>query len=192
MKAAKAGVLSALLATACCGGPLLLLAVGLGGGGAFFGRYHWFFLVGALGGLTWAWTMYFRDRTACGCESKPLDVPKGSLITLCLATAVVLGFAGLNFGLYAFPESAGRQAKLVSSTTMPNSVRTVFSIEGMSCATCEISVRAALKRVSGVRSALVSSATNSATVEFDPRLAKPEQLAEAINSTGYRTPVPNE
>ncbi|MDQ3621756.1 MAG: cation transporter [Verrucomicrobiota bacterium] len=58
----------------------------------------------------------------------------------------------------------------------------------MSCATCEIGVRSALAGVKGVKSANVSVATNSATVEFDPAQAEVEQLVTAINSTGYRAP----
>ena len=56
----------------------------------------------------------------------------------------------------------------------------------MSCATCEIAVRNALKRVDGVVSASVSVATNSATIDFDPRKTNPDKLVAAVNSTGYR------
>jgi hypothetical protein len=53
MKAKQAGILSALLATTCCIGPLLLVAIGLGSGAAFVGRSHWLFLIAGIAVLTW-------------------------------------------------------------------------------------------------------------------------------------------
>lgn len=191
MKAAKAGVLSALLAAACCGGPLLLVAIGLGGGAVFFARYHWFFLVGGLVVLTGAWVNFMREKVSCDCQSKPLNGRKATLAILLVSTTVVLGFAGLSLRRPSVPAGARQQAPGESIAVQPGAARAVFPIEGMSCMTCEISVRSALSRVPGVKFAQVSFATSSATVEFDPKIAKPEQLAEAINSTGYRTSLPS-
>jgi hypothetical protein len=53
MKAKQAGILSAILASICCVGPLLLIAIGLGSGAAIVGRDHWFFLIGGVAVLTW-------------------------------------------------------------------------------------------------------------------------------------------
>src|SRR5437660_8844222 len=62
MKAKFAGILSALLATTCCVGPLVLVAIGLGSGAAFLGRYQWLFLIGGIAVLTWAWAKYLREN----------------------------------------------------------------------------------------------------------------------------------
>ncbi|HEU5246968.1 MAG TPA: heavy metal-associated domain-containing protein [Candidatus Udaeobacter sp.] len=64
-------------------------------------------------------------------------------------------------------------------------------MEGMSCATCEISVRNALKQIDGVASAHVSVATKNATVNYDPTKTNPAELVAAINSTGYQAAPPN-
>src|SRR5207244_3987590 len=69
--------------------------------------------------------------------------------------------------------------------------RIVVSVEGLSCVTCEIPVRHALKRVDGVKSAHVSVATKTATVDYDPAKTNPKQLVVAINSTGYRASLPD-
>ena len=61
----------------------------------------------------------------------------------------------------------------------------------MTCATCEIAVRHTLKRVDGVKSAHVSVATKTATVDYEVAKTNPEQLIAAINSTGYRASLPN-
>jgi len=40
MKAKQAGILSAILASTCCIGPLLLVAIGVSSSAALAGRYH--------------------------------------------------------------------------------------------------------------------------------------------------------
>jgi len=63
MKAKQAGILSAILGSICCIGPLLLVAIGVGSGAAFIGRYHWSFIIGAMTVLTCAWAKYRRGKT---------------------------------------------------------------------------------------------------------------------------------
>src|SRR5207244_6347671 len=102
MKAKNAGILSAILGSACCIGPLLLLAIGVGSGAVFIGRYHWFFIIGAMTALTWAWAKYLREKTICDCEHKPMGGQQSAIVTLLITTALVIGFAGLNISRYVF------------------------------------------------------------------------------------------
>jgi len=182
MKAKRAGIVSALLASICCIGPLLLIAIGLGSGAAFVGRYHWFFLIGGIAVLTWAWTKYLREKTVCDCEHKSMNGRKAGLFTLLVATVIVLGFAGLNISRYVFASAAPS----TQTQTADGVSRVVIPVEGMTCATCEIAVRAALGRVNGVKAAHVSVASKSATVDYDPTRISAERLVAVINSTGYR------
>src|SRR5262249_52525788 len=69
--------------------------------------------------------------------------------------------------------------------------RVVIPVEGMTCATCEVGVRYALKSVNGVESAQVSAATKTATVDYDATKTNPEKLVAAINSTGYHATLPH-
>lgn len=184
MKAKQAGILSALLASACCIGPLLLVAIGLGGGASFIGRYHWFLLIAGLGVLTWSWAKHLREKKACDCSHQPMQCGRGALLTLIAATVIVLGFVGLNVSRYigAKPQTDS----LVASAVAPGLTRAVVLVEGMTCATCEIAVRSAVLRVNGVKSVEVSFASNQASVDFDPTQTSPEQIVSAINTTGYR------
>jgi len=181
MKAKQAGILSALLASACCIGPLLLVAIGLGSGAAIVGRYHWFLLIGGLGVLTWSWVKYLREKKACDCTQQPMQGRRGALITLIAATVIVLGFVGLNVSRYV---GAKPQTDPVATAVAPGLTRVVVPVEGMTCATCEIGVRSAVQRVNGVRSVQVSVATNEASVDFDPAQTSTEQIVTAINATG--------
>src|SRR6266446_5066555 len=189
MKAKQAGILSALLASICCAGPLLLVVIGLGSGAAFVGRYHWFFLIGGMAVLTWAWAKYLREKTVCDCEHKPMEGRGRGMLVLLVATLLVLGFAGLNISRYVF---ASASIATQTQTQLANGLnRIVVSVEGLSCVTCEIPVRHALKRIDGVKSAHVSAATKTAMVDYEPAKTNPEQLVAAINSTGYRAALPN-
>ncbi len=187
MKAGKAGVVSALLASVCCIGPLLLVAIGLGSGTAFIGRYHWFFLIGAVAVLTWSWAKYLREKTVCDCEHKTMPGRRAGFSTLLIATVIVLGLAGLNISRYVFASAPGSSQKQVVADGLS---RVVIPVEGMSCATCEIVVRRALAQVSGVQVARVSVAAKTAEVDFDPKQTTPATLVSAINATGYQARTP--
>ena len=189
MKAKYAGIFSALLATTCCIGPLLVVAIGLGSGAAFVGRYHWLFLIAGIAVLTWAWAKYLREKTMCDCEHKTMQGRRSGIFTLLIATVIVLGFGSLNISRYVFasaPASAQTQTQLANGLG-----RVVIPVEGMSCATCEIAVRHALKQVDGVKSAHVSVVSKTATVDYEPQKTDPQQLVTAINSTGYRASLPD-
>lgn len=93
---------------------------------------------------------------------------------------IVLTFAGLNIWSYTFAGSP--PATPIASANLQ---RVVIPVEGMSCVTCEIAVRNALKKINGVASAQVSVATKNATIDYDPTKTNPHQLVAAINSTGY-------
>ena len=56
---------------------------------------------------------------------------------------------------------------------------------GMTCASCQHHVEEALKATEGVESARVDLMAHRANVVFDPALAAPEQLVEAIRGAGY-------
>src|SRR5207245_10223803 len=135
MKAKQAGILSAILASTCCIGPLLLVAIGVGSGAVWVGRYHWFFIIGAIAVLIWAWAKYLREKTVCDCEHKAMGGRLSAILTLLITTALVIGFAGLNISRYvvgSLPPGA--------ESGLPNGMRrVVVSLHGLSCVAFEIS-----------------------------------------------------
>jgi copper chaperone CopZ len=185
MRAKYASILAALVGSICCVGPPLLVAIGLGTGASLIGRYHWFFVIGALAILVWAWVNHFRERSRCACEHRPMEGRGTSLLTLIIASVIVLAFAALNVRSHAF---AGSSA--ATPIANANLERVLIPVEGMSCATCEVAVQVALKRINGVASAKASVASKNATVDYDPAKTTPDQLVTAVNSTGYRASLP--
>jgi Cu+-exporting ATPase len=61
---------------------------------------------------------------------------------------------------------------------------------GMTCASCQHHVEAALRATVGVKSAHVDLMAHRASVVFNPVLAAPEQLVEAIRAAGYDAVLP--
>jgi Cu+-exporting ATPase len=61
---------------------------------------------------------------------------------------------------------------------------------GMTCASCQHHVEEALRATAGVESARVDLMAHRASVVFDPALAAPAQLVEAIRGAGYDAVLP--
>ncbi len=68
--------------------------------------------------------------------------------------------------------------------------RAVFSLEGMTCASCAMHIEKGLKKIPGVADAQVNLATELATVTYDPAQAGPEQMVQKVEAVGYKaTPL---
>src|SRR4249920_2472546 len=77
------------------------------------------------------------------------------------------------------------------STSPKNTVALTIPVTGMHCAACQARVRRALVKTPGVEEAAVNLMTNTASVRFDPAVAAPEALVEAIRETGYGAELPS-
>ncbi len=64
-------------------------------------------------------------------------------------------------------------------------IKQSFPIKGIHCASCIKVTERALKKVSGVKEAVVNLATEKATVTYDKDTCTPQQLADSIAKTGY-------
>jgi copper chaperone len=60
-----------------------------------------------------------------------------------------------------------------------------FAVKGMTCEGCQAAVTRVLKRVAGVRDAVVDLQAAQARVTFDPDQASLASLASAVAQAGY-------
>ncbi|MEY3248863.1 MAG: hypothetical protein RL742_906, partial [Bacteroidota bacterium] len=67
-----------------------------------------------------------------------------------------------------------------------------FPVLEMSCAACAASVESVVAAQPGVRSASVNYASQTLTVDFDPKASTPESLQQAVRSAGYDLILPAE
>lgn len=58
-------------------------------------------------------------------------------------------------------------------------------IDGMTCSSCSIAIRKALRRLNGVHEVNVSFSEKRASVVFDSKLVTPERIIGAIENLGY-------
>jgi Cu+-exporting ATPase len=63
-----------------------------------------------------------------------------------------------------------------------------IGIRGMHCASCVSTIERALAAVPGVTRAVVNLAAERGAVSYDPAVATPAALVEAIAETGYTFP----
>jgi len=190
MKPTHVGITSAIVASLCCLGPLVLVLVGLGslGLGAFFGRYHWWFIGAAIGLLTFAWRSYFKEKRRCTTAHCEMASGQTTKWTLLLASTVVAVFVGLNVYTYA---SQGRKSAVSTSPTLASLATIKIPVEGMTCFTCELTVESSLKRLPGVEEADAKVTEEAAYVRYDPSRVSLDELIAAINKTGYKARRPS-
>lgn len=90
---------------------------------------------------------------------------------------ILIGWAlGIMVLGLAVAAAAGEQAE---------TVRTVFTVEGMHCGGCAAAITAALEKVEGVVEASADHEKGLATAVYDPRKAGVEELEAAIEKLGY-------
>uniref|UniRef100_A0A0E0Q1C0 Protein HEAVY METAL ATPASE 5 n=1 Tax=Oryza rufipogon TaxID=4529 RepID=A0A0E0Q1C0_ORYRU len=87
-------------------------------------------------------------------------------------------------------EDAGFDAEIIPDTAIsqPKAQKTLsaqFRIGGMTCANCVNSVEGILKRLSGVKGAVVALATSLGEVEYDPSVINKDEIVEAIEDAGF-------
>ncbi len=72
----------------------------------------------------------------------------------------------------------------------PETESLTLPVLGMTCASCQHHVEEALRGTPGVEEARVDLMAHRASVVFDPAVAAPEQLVEAIRGAGYDAVLP--
>uniref|UniRef100_I1Q4F2 HMA domain-containing protein n=1 Tax=Oryza glaberrima TaxID=4538 RepID=I1Q4F2_ORYGL len=87
-------------------------------------------------------------------------------------------------------EDAGFDAEIIPDTAIsqPKAQKTLsaqFRIGGMTCANCVNSVEGILKKLSGVKGAVVALATSLGEVEYDPSVINKDEIVEAIEDAGF-------
>ena len=101
---------------------------------------------------------------------------------LAATTAAALAIAASTLG-WATPNDASVAVSHPASAE----ARLTVSVEGVSCASCTLSIRRALKKLDGVKNVLAGSEPNEAVVAYDPDKINPEQIVQTIDTLGFKT-----
>lgn len=98
------------------------------------------------------------------------------IVSVAAAVAVALVAGGCKKQAPS-PEGQAEAAQAVQEAT--------FRVDGMTCASCNVTVKVAAEKVRGVRSARADSEQGRAWVTFDPSIVSADRIAAAISETGY-------
>jgi mercuric ion transport protein len=204
MSGSKAGmsaagaVVAALLASACCVGPVVLAFAGLGGAASAFllAPYRPYLLGLSFGllGVAFFFT-YRRPRAACGPEDPCRIAPaaRGRKVLLWLAAlAVVLMSFSPPRAAWRPPPMKDRPARVAVDAPSGGAtarLTTIMTIGGMTCGGCVARVEDRLGHVPGVAAFDVSLENNEARVSYDPAAVTPEAIAAAVSETGFAAAV---
>ncbi|VAV93772.1 hypothetical protein MNBD_ALPHA06-2329 [hydrothermal vent metagenome] len=101
-------------------------------------------------------------------------------------TLAILAVGAISLGGFIFanqPASTAKDSGLAS--IQATQTKAQFAIKNMTCASCPISVRTAMKRVDGVQTVAVDFDSKIATVTFDPSRTNAQSVADASTNVGY-------
>lgn len=74
----------------------------------------------------------------------------------------------------------------ISAGAMDGSKHVCYEVEGMTCATCSLTLRTAVKQLDGISSVSASVAKKHAQVDYDPDKTDSKTILNKINSVGYK------
>ena len=177
---------TAVTASACCIGPAILLAMGVGGLGfaAFLEPYRPYFLALTALFLGGAFYVAYRplEAEACTTDGHCAPTSRRRMRTgVWIAAVIALGAA-------AYPRIESARAKAPVPVT---GVRTaMLEIRGMTCEACANRVRGELEKVPGVNGAVVEYPEGRAIVELGDPGVTDIQLLAAVERTGYTASIP--
>jgi copper chaperone CopZ len=175
------GIVTAVVASLCCIGPVVLTLLGIGSIGAFavFERYRPY-LVGAtllLLGAAFYFTYRKREVQCADGTCKVEQTGKWNKIGVWGATIVAA--IALAFPYFGVAPSAPANLAVEGKAIV------TLSIEGMDCKACANGVEGSLAGFKGVRKARVEYEQGKAIVEYDPAMVQPGALVDHINESGF-------
>lgn len=185
-KIAGVGLLTAIAASLCCITPVIALVAGTSGMASTFSwmeparPYLIGFTVLTLG-FAWYQKLKPQKEVDCNCvtdEKKSFMQSKLFLVIITVFAAVMLTFPYYSHVFYDNEVSG-------TSINAEHAQKSEFTIDGMTCESCEEHVTHEILQLEGIGTVDVSYDKGNAVVEFDKNKTNEDEITKAINSTGY-------
>lgn len=97
-----------------------------------------------------------------------------------IALVMILGITFVNLYVCCSPKKA------LGKENTPNTKEAVFKVEGMTCGTCPLTIKAALKRLDGVVKADVSYRNREAKVSYEEDKVTVDEIVRTIENAGFK------
>ena len=179
------GIITAIVASLCCIGPVLVALVGIGSVGAFavFESYRPYLIGVTVLLLGFAFYLVYRKREI-KCEDgtcKIQDAGKWNKVGVWSAT--FLAAIAIAFPYFDVAPSASVNVAVQGKTIVS------LNVEGMDCKACAAGIEGSLADVHGVHKARVSFEKGEAFIEYDPALVKPNAFVERVKENGFTATI---
>ncbi len=177
-------IILAIIAHICCIGPVVLAVLGVGGAGLFSKfanlRPYLMGMTGVFLGL--AFYLTYRKRKV-RCEDGTCKIrraPKWNKIALWAATVLVVFFM-------AFPSLVGSLNPSSGNNQMKGEIsEVIIPVEGMTCSGCEFNIENAVKKLDGIVKVKADHQKGKVNIKFEKGKVNINDMAEAINKSGYK------
>ncbi|WP_407503195.1 mercuric transport protein MerTP [Elizabethkingia miricola] len=189
-----AGLLTAIAASLCCVTPVLALIAGTSGLASTFSwlePFRPYFIGLTILVLGFAWYQKLKPEKQIDCNCETAEKPKFIQSKIFLGIVTVFAIVMLAFPYYSsvFYPKTEKQIIVVDKS---NIQKVEFTINGMTCASCEEHVNHEVGKLAGIISSNTSYEKENAIVEFDNSKTNISEIETAINTTGYSVTIKEE
>jgi len=179
------GIITAIIASLCCIGPVLVALVGIGSVGAFaiFETYRPYLIGVTILLLGVAFYLVYRTREV-HCEDGTCKIESAGKWN----KVGVWGATFLAAIAIAFPYLGVAPSSAVNTAVQGKAIVTL-SIEGMDCKACAKGVEGSLASIKGVRKANVEYEQGKGVIEYDPAIVQPKAFVDRVNESGFTAAI---
>jgi mercuric ion transport protein len=181
-------VLTAIIASLCCIGPIAVATIGVGSIAAFsvFWEYRPYFIGLTAVLLGFAFYLTYRKREVA-CEDGTCKTESASRWS-----KMTVWFVALLAALaVAFPYITVTHAQEDDPSAI-SAASVVLKIDGMDCKGCAAGLEATLAHTKGIHKAKVLFDEGKGVVKYDPEVIQPEQIVELVDETGFTATLVNQ
>ena len=186
------GVVTAIVASLCCIGPVVAALIGVGSIGAFsaFEAYRPY-LIGitvAILGLAFYLTYRKREVQCADGSCTVASAGKWNKISVWGATlvaAMAIAFPYFGASLLATGSTVPQQP----ATRSVEYATTILNVDGMDCKACAKGLEGSLSGINGVLKASVAFEQGKAFVEYDPAIVQPSAFVDLVNESGFTASI---
>lgn len=182
-----AGLLSAIAASLCCITPVLAIFAGTSGLASTFSwiePFRPYFIGLTILVLGYAWYQKLKPQKEIICDCDTDEKPKFMQSKKFLGIVTVFAIVMLAFPYYSeiFYPNTEKQLIVVDKAD----VKTIeFTIEGMTCSSCEEHINHEVNKLKGIITSRTSYENGNSIIEFDRTKTTEMEVEKAIISTGY-------
>ena len=186
----SASIITALIASICCMGPVLAVALGFSAVGlaATFESVRPYLLGLTFVILTFAFYQAYRrpnESCATGVCANPVS-RRRRMLFLWLGTAIVILFAAFPYysGVVWRTLGPGFDAAAASTAPVENNSLAVITVDDLNCGGCVAAIQQTLSHLAGVGDIKFNYGDNTASVSFDARRVTAQQIEAKVKATG--------